>query len=219
MSNNPYTQDKRLLLLYDDPVKSIGLSTKSYTEKSRYYRTKNLGVLANQGSILEYGCGEGLNIYGLSHAIGYEEEQVRIQYCKRRQISVVHDLSLLKGRTFDVVLCAYHLTTTPQPLQLLQTLTAFMHQHSKLVLILHHQPADHGKGISRYFSPTHPEQVGKLLEQVGLKIVHHERRHTAGLTKLWPWARWIGLGGYDKLTTLAGYLLGRSEWLIHAVRI
>lgn len=173
--------------------------------------------------ILEFGCGLGQNIYGLSKlgvdVSGYDISKFSLDFCKKKGIKTISDMK--KAKKFDVIFSRHVLEHVRDPFETLEMLKRHLNKNGLLILILpceRHRRCELKPDVHRHLFSWNFRTINNLLDAAGYKVIENKMLSFAmGYRKL-SFLSKISMGIYDFLTKIVGRSRGARELKIVAVK-
>lgn len=169
--------------------------------------------------IFEYGCGIGQGIASLPSASGWDVSSEAREICRRRNLAVYDDLSLVSRKAWDIVLCRHVLEHLENPLEHLKLMRELIADDGELLLVLpreRHYDSSFAPDLNQHLFCWNFRAINNLLQRAGLRPTINRYAYVLGYRVLLPVRRVLGADAYYYATLIVGYLKRNGELIVRA---
>jgi hypothetical protein len=175
------------------------------------HQQHDLPGLVNSGKILHYGCGGGYAIAKVPQAMGYERDAKFMAQHAALGVKTASAIDKLQG-VFDIVFCHERATSQAALQELLPDMGKFLHRNSTLLLAI-------GKDNPCWKDSKNAikDTVAPILAGHGYKLVQIQEQYVPKYRQALIFYRIFGMGFYNKILTLLGWLKNDKRYVIKAI--
>ena len=186
-----------------------------YMFRAGYSKKNYIGYL--KGSIFEFGCGMGQNIYlAKDHAVGFDISKFAVNECKKRGINAVNRLDKIKNK--DGCLMVHVLEHIEEPVECLMVIRSKLNNNSRIVIVLpvyrRNKPETHDYGMdkSQHLYYWNFAAINALLKRAGFNVILNRFNYARGFSFFYTMPYWLAFA----LTKMLGIITNTKEMIIVA---
>ncbi len=183
-------------------------------------RTKFLDYLSKEDAVLDFGCGGGFLLKGLScrKKVGVEVNPSAAETAEKNGVEVYGSVAEVPDEYVDVIISNNALEHTLHPLEELKLLYGKLREVGKIVFVVPCESISYGyqpNDINHHLYTWSPMCLGNLFTEAGFKIIESKPY----IHKWPPRYRWIARLGGRMFFDLACRIYGRVERSWFQVRV